>query len=174
MFLELNDIEHLRTKVRTPRTNSFIDRPTSRYWMSSFGSPSEKSIMKGWKLCRQIWMPGWSITIQKERIGAIATWAAPRSLLLKNSSKTKDKSLSRTKQQQMLSFSFRVRLPADSMFFFHANQPDPKRVYFRGGGWRWSGLNLGWRGSLGAFVTQIGSLFNDCYEYSLSQKHGLR
>ena len=26
MFLELNDIEHRRTKVRTPRTNGFIER----------------------------------------------------------------------------------------------------------------------------------------------------
>jgi len=26
MFLELNDIDHRRTKVRTPRTNGFIER----------------------------------------------------------------------------------------------------------------------------------------------------
>lgn len=59
----------------------------ARFWRSFFGLLSEKSIMKAWKHCKRIWTPGWFITTQKGRIGAIATCAALRSLL---STKIKD------------------------------------------------------------------------------------
>ncbi len=89
LYLDLNDIEHRRTRVRSPKTNPRHDPRTgdgscldverfNRTVLDEFFriKMRETALTKPSKRSRLIWTHGWCITIPNARIWATETWAA--------------------------------------------------------------------------------------------------
>lgn len=69
LYLATNDIEHTRTKVKSPQTNGICERfhlcpvGTRPYCRSPIRSPWGNTSTTAWKPCRNTWTTGWDITI---------------------------------------------------------------------------------------------------------------
>jgi hypothetical protein len=80
LYLQLNEIQHKRTKVTRPQSTGLWSAFTAPCWMSFSAWLSTPSSTRRWKLYKLIWMPGWWNTIPKEPTRDIATEAGARSM----------------------------------------------------------------------------------------------
>ena len=91
IFLELNDIEHRRTKIARPRTNGFVERFNRTVFDEFLREPSVKSIIPRLRNSRKTWTNGSIITITKDRTEVIATWADVTSRRLRSAKMLKSR-----------------------------------------------------------------------------------
>lgn len=75
LYLDLNGFEHRRTKVRTPKTNGFVERFNGTVLDEFSGSSCAKTSTTASRRCRPISTPSWSITIRSARSSDTAIWA---------------------------------------------------------------------------------------------------
>ena len=58
LYLDLNEIEHRRTRVRTPRKMALWSASTGRRWMNSSARRSGQRFTRPWRLSRKTWIAG--------------------------------------------------------------------------------------------------------------------
>ncbi len=77
LYLELGDLEHRRTRVRSPKTNGFVER-FNRTVLDEFFRVKmrETCLTTASKRCRPTSTHGWCITTPNDRIRDTETWAA--------------------------------------------------------------------------------------------------
>jgi len=78
LYLAVEDIDHSRTKTKSPQTNGIASASIAPSWMSSIGSRSAKRSIAASTSCRLISMPGWSSTTICGLIKAAGASARPR------------------------------------------------------------------------------------------------
>ena len=75
LYLALNDIEHRKTRVRTPRTNGFVERFNGTVLEEFFRPAMHQSCSRASRPCSPTWTSGCTITTTSGRISATATKA---------------------------------------------------------------------------------------------------
>ena len=93
LYLALNDIEHRKTRVRTPAPTASSSASTAPCWRSSSGRPCTRSCSTASRPCRPTSMPGCTTTTTSGPTWATATRADGRG---KPSSDSSDKKVKRT------------------------------------------------------------------------------
>ncbi len=78
LFLALNDIEHTRTKAKSPRPMGSTNGSRRRCSMSSIGWPSAARSMAVSRSCNRTWISGWLPTTMSARTRESAAKAGPR------------------------------------------------------------------------------------------------
>ena len=78
LYLAVEDIDHSRTKAKSPQTNGICERFHRTVLTSSTGSRSARRSIVRSTSCRPISMPGWSTTTRSDRIKAAGALARPR------------------------------------------------------------------------------------------------
>ena len=77
LYLELSGIEHRRTKIRSPKTNGFVERFNGNgVRRVSFGSSYVRRFTNVLRRCKRTSTPGFATTIPNARIWGIATRVA--------------------------------------------------------------------------------------------------
>ena len=56
LYLAVEDIDHSRTKTKSPQTNGIVERFTRPYRTSSIGSPRPWSVMLPWSESTKRWL----------------------------------------------------------------------------------------------------------------------
>ena len=75
LYLALNDIEHRKTKVRSPQTNGFVERFNGTVLEEFFRPVMHQSCSRVSRRCRPSSTPGCTTTTTSDRISATATRA---------------------------------------------------------------------------------------------------
>lgn len=75
LYLDLNGIEHRRTKVRSPKTNGFVERFNGTVLDEFFRVKMRKTFYAASRRCRPTSTHGSCSTTPSARISDIATWA---------------------------------------------------------------------------------------------------
>ena len=78
LYLALNDIEHRKTKVRSPRTNGFVERFNGTVLEEFFRPAMHQKLSRASKRCRPTSTLGYTTTTTSGRISDTATRAAGR------------------------------------------------------------------------------------------------
>ena len=78
LYLDLENIEHTRTKAKSPQTNGICERFHRTLLDEFYRVAFRKKIYRTIEDCRPIWMPGWSTTTSNGRIRAAGASARPR------------------------------------------------------------------------------------------------
>lgn len=78
IYLELNGIEHRKTRIATPKTNGFAERFNRTVKEEFFDIALRQNSTPASKNSRRIWTNGSSLTTTKDPIRDIATWEGDR------------------------------------------------------------------------------------------------
>ena len=79
LHFDLNEVKHRRTKVRTSKTNGFVERFSGMVLNEFFRITMRDTFHECFKAVKTISMPSWLAKMPRERISAIATWAVSQS-----------------------------------------------------------------------------------------------
>jgi hypothetical protein len=71
LYLAVEDIDHSRTKTKSPQTNGIASGSTAPCWRSSTGSPSARRSTAASSSCRPISMPGSAVTMRPSASGPL-------------------------------------------------------------------------------------------------------
>ena len=77
LYLDLENIEHTRTKTRSPQTNGICERFHQTIRTSSMGAPSAASSIIRWSSCRSASTHGWKATTPSARTPESTATAKP-------------------------------------------------------------------------------------------------